>query len=78
MVKKKIEIFNEDNCIKVFIDITFKITPTKFRQYKLLVIAGITKYDNIPKILSFIILKHLENECYDRILNISLEFSIHP
>ena len=50
-------------------DITFKITPLKFRPYKLLVIAGITEDYNLPKILSFVMVKYLDKVCYDRIFN---------
>ena len=62
-------------------DVTFKITPLKFRPYKLLVIAGITEEDNVKvtKILSFVMIKYLDNVCYDRIFNYLYEnFSFKP
>ena len=77
--KEKMNLLNEDKCKEVFIDITFKITPLKFRPYKLLVIAGITEDDNVPKILSFVMVKYLDKVCYDRIFNYLYEnFQFKP
>ena len=69
--KDKLDSSNENKCKEVFMDVTFKITPLKFRPYKLLVIAGITEEDNVKvtKILSFVMIKYLDNVCYDRIFN---------
>lgn len=67
--KEKFELLNGDKTTEIFMDITFKIIPVKFLPYKLIVIAGISKDNNIPNILVFIMLKYLDNISYDQIFN---------
>ena len=67
--KDRIPLINKNVIEEFFIDITFKIIPPKFRPYKLFVLSGIKKNDNIPYLLAFILIKYLDNISYERIFH---------
>ena len=68
-LKKYIDNLNEGNVIEFFVDVTFKTILKKFHPYKLLGLSGILKKENIPRIISFILLKYLAHNIYNRIFN---------
>ena len=63
----------------IFLDITFKIIPRNFYPYKLLVMSGFTKNEKQPIILTFVLLKYLDNISYERIFNFLIEnYELNP
>ena len=48
----------DKNIINIFIDITYKIIPKHFKNYKLMAITGINKLANISYLCCFILLKY--------------------
>ena len=52
-----------------FVGTTFKITPSRYRQYKLFVIYGICIDDKIPKIFSMVLTKYTDNISYSKIFD---------
>ena len=58
-LKKYLANLNYENTIEFFFDITFKIIPKKFYPYKLCILSGIPIKENIPRIITFILVKYL-------------------
>ena len=52
---------------EIFLDITFKIIPKKFRPYKLMVISGININDNKAKLIGLVLLLYLDSIAYEKI-----------
>ena len=65
--KKRLLDLNHNYTKEVFLDITFKVIPKKFRPYKLMVISGINIKDNKTKLLCLILLKFLDSQAYEKI-----------
>ena len=52
-----------------FIDITFTIFPKDFSPYKFMVISGISKNNDNPTLLCFILFKFMDECSYSKIFN---------
>ena len=61
---------NKENNDEYFIDITFKIMPKKYTNYKLMIITCINKKTNSTKICCFIAFKYQDVESYIRIFGL--------
>ena len=66
-LKKNLEIIETKNLDEIFLDITFKIIPPKFRPYKLLVIIGMSKVHKKPKIICLVLTKYSDHISYSKI-----------
>lgn len=72
-IKEQLELLNFKFTEKFFIDSTFKKIPPQFRPYKLTVLAGLPNNANLPNILTFFLIKYLDEIAYNRILNFLYE-----
>ena len=62
-----------------FIDITFTIFPKDFSPYKFMVISGISKNNDNPTLLCFILFKFMDECSYSKIFNYLYEnFNFNP
>lgn len=53
--------------------ITYRIIPSNYRPYKLLVLSGLPENLNKPKLLLFILLEYQYNIIYDKVMNYMVE-----
>ena len=63
-LKSYLHQLKDDITEEFFLDTTFNIIPVKYRPYKFLVLAGLPKTTNKPKIMIFALIKlyNLKNQ----------------
>ena len=75
-----LSLLNKNNDIQYGIDATFKIIPKCFKKYKLIIIYGIDKNNNISKLACLICIQYMDIKSLIKLfsqLNISYNFSLY-
>ena len=76
---KNLSLIKPDKTEEFFLDITFQIIPKQYRPYKLLVLAGLPKKETKPILITFVLLKYLDEETYNQIfLYLKENFGFNP
>ena len=79
-LSEQIKLLNKKETLEFFLDITYKIIPSKFRPYKLIVLAGLpNNKNNEPVLITFILMKYIDNKALEILFNYLYEnFDFQP
>jgi len=66
--KDHINLLDRNNCREFFVDATYKIIPSNYHPYKLIVLSGLLEDKKKPQLICFILMKYIDAEAYNKLI----------